>query len=86
MSKKIIDTGCVANTCIGRIEIEKIVENKDGSATVYFKNLPDSVKQFVKKYYGKKRFSKKIFRQFIFEGLSNYIKKDLKNELQIGGA
>lgn len=51
-----------------------IKERKDGSADVEFAYTKD-FSDLVKKYYKKKRCSKKMMRDFITKGLINYINR-----------
>lgn len=56
------------------IYINKIKENKNGSATVditYCTTLP----KLIKKHYKKIRCTKKLIERFIIEGLENHFKE-----------
>lgn len=59
------------------LNVVDIKEHKDGSATVdieYDKEVAD----FVKKYYKRKRLSKKLMERFVIEGLTNYLEQEEK--------
>ena len=59
------------------LNVVDIKEHKDGSATVdieYDKEVAD----FVKKYYQRKRLSKKLMERFVIEGLTNYLEQEEK--------
>jgi len=62
------------------LKLIKIKEKKDGSADYNFE-VSKEFKEFVKKYYNKKRYSDKLGKLAILEGLYNYIKKEKIKEL-----
>lgn len=57
------------------IEINNIKENKDGSATLDI-SFDKEVETLIKKYYNKKKCTKKLVEKFVIEGLSNYIERE----------
>jgi hypothetical protein len=59
---------------IGTLKVNKIVEHKDGSVTIYFSGITKFIKEIVKKIY--KRWSGKLFRRMVIERLFNYCKKE----------
>jgi len=61
---------------IGTLRVIKIKEHKDGSATIYFGGITKEVKEVVKKIYKAKRFTAKLFRRMVIEGLFHYIKQE----------
>lgn len=68
------------------IRITKIRKNKDGSETVYFE-YNNKLKETVKKYYNKKRITKKLVNKFIIEALTEYMNRknrDIPKDLVIG--
>jgi len=67
---------------LGLLKVDEIVENKDGSATIYFSDITKELKKAIRQYYGKKRFSQKIFKAFVIEGIVNYTSKIPKKELK----
>lgn len=56
------------------ITITNIVENADGTATIYF-DVPDNVKQSLKRRFKWKRWSDKRFNAFVLEALTNELNK-----------
>lgn len=58
------------------LKVDKIVEHKDGSATIYFSGITKFIKETIKRIYKRKRWSAKLFRRMIIEGLFNYTKKE----------
>jgi hypothetical protein len=60
---------------IGIIKVDKIVEHKDGSATIYFSGVTKKIKEIVKKIYKRKRWSDKLFNKFVVDGIENYYKR-----------
>ena len=61
-----------------KMQITKIVENKDGSATVTL-DYDEDVTKLIRKYYNRKRVTKNLVQKFVLEGLGNYLKKENKN-------
>lgn len=60
---------------LGTLKVDKIVEHKDGSATIYFSGITKELRVLIKKIYKKKRFTDKLFRRFVVEGVVNYCKE-----------
>jgi len=58
---------------IGTFEVLSVTPNKDGTATIRF-NVSDKVKKSVKDLYNKKRFTKKLWKQFVIEAIMNSVK------------
>ena len=53
---------------LGQIKIEQIKENGDGTCTIVYE-VPDNLKNYLKQYFGWKRWSSKKFNQFFLEAL-----------------
>jgi hypothetical protein len=53
---------------LGQIKIEEIKENGDGTCTIIYE-VPDDLKDYLKQYFGWKRWSSKKFNQFFLEAL-----------------
>jgi len=49
-------------------EILNVKENEDGSATIEFE-VNEATKNLIKRIYNRKRFSKKLIREFIIDGI-----------------
>ncbi len=68
------------------IRVTRVKERKDGSATIEF-TYTKAFAEIVKKYYGKKRISKKLIRKFVREGLINHANEHSKikvKDLELG--
>ena len=61
-----------------KMQITKIVENKDGSATVTL-DYDEDVTKLIRKYYNRKRVTKNLVKKFVLEGLGNYLKREKEN-------
>ncbi len=53
---------------LGQIKIEEIKENGDGTCTIIYE-VPNDLKDYLKQYFGWKRWSSKKFNQFFLEAL-----------------
>jgi hypothetical protein len=53
---------------LGQIKIEEIKENGDGTCTIVYE-VPNDLKDYLKQYFGWKRWSSKKFNQFFLEAL-----------------
>jgi hypothetical protein len=53
---------------LGQIKIEEIKENGDGTCTITYQ-VPDDLKDYLKQYFGWKRWSSKKFNEFFLEAL-----------------
>lgn len=56
----------------GKLELEKIEDQPDGSAIMYF-DIDDEFKDYFKETYGLQRFSKKRFEKFIIEAIEHAV-------------
>jgi len=66
---------------VGLLRVEKIVEHKDGSMNVIF-IISTELKKFIRDSYGKRRFSQKIFKEFVIESICNHAKEVIKKEIK----
>ncbi len=67
------------------IRVTRIKEKKNGKTLIEFEYKKEFA-NLLKKYYNKKRITKKMIRRFVREGLMNYIKyyrEDIK-DLEMG--
>jgi len=53
---------------LGRIVVESVTDNPDGTSTIVF-NIPDDAKENIKQSLGWKRWSDKKFNQLVIESL-----------------
>lgn len=61
------------------LEVINIIDNPDGSANLELE-YDKKLETFIKKFYNRKRFSKKLLQKFVIEGLQNYLNKEDKND------
>ena len=62
---------------LARLKISNIIENTDGTSTMYF-DLNDEFIEWFKEKEGLKRFSHKRFSKFVKEAISNSVKSNDK--------
>jgi hypothetical protein len=62
------------NELLGTIQVLDIVENADGSATITF-DIPDEVKNNLKKTFKWKRWSQKRFETLVIKALTDAARK-----------
>lgn len=60
----------------------KVTEYKDGSATYDFE-INKETERFITEYYNKKRFSKKLFGDFVREVIKHWFKKFKKEKKNV---
>lgn len=53
------------------IQLISLRDNEDGTVNADFE-ISNQVKEFIKRYYGRKRFTSKLFKKFVIEALENY--------------
>lgn len=63
------------------IKITRITEHKDGSATIDFE-CDKKLKRLIRRYYNKKRVTKKLVAKFIKEALTNYANQHSKGKIK----
>jgi hypothetical protein len=58
---------------LGKIVVEEVVDNPDGTSTIIF-NISDEAKENIKNHMGWKRWSDKKFNQLVIESLERELK------------
>ena len=53
------------------MDVDRIVEYKDGSSRVFFSGINEEVKSLIKQQYGAKKFTRGIFKRFVMDALSD---------------